>query len=153
MKILYLLLIVPVGILSFVLIDTYKNWDYLDHENTTSVSTSNISNTLIVSKNLECDSQVTLNKLEKLTPEQNHSAISLAEKSDVFQRNVGDMNYTVISVGPNYSFDSKTCSNFVINGVGVYFKLSNGSSLDIFEDGKMSKVVEVKVAQNFSHGL
>jgi len=112
-----------------------------------------LQNNINVNPTSKCKEQILSGHIPELTSEQQQIAIKLAENSESFLKNVGNSGYTVISVGPNYSFDSKTCSNFVINGVGVYFKLSNGSSLDIFEDGKMSKVVEVKIPSHIRHDL
>jgi hypothetical protein len=92
-----------------------------------------------------CGSPPFFNTLPALTPKEQQSAISLAEGSKAFQENTIGMNYTVFTVAPNYSFDSKTCSNVSINAVTVGFKLGNGSSLGIYEDGNISKVTGINI--------
>ncbi|MDE1845613.1 MAG: hypothetical protein KGI10_09870, partial [Thaumarchaeota archaeon] len=86
-----------------------------------------------------------LNNLPDLTASQQKVAIALAEKSVQFSRNTKNSGFTLVNVAPNYSFDPKTCSNVTINAVTVGFKLSNGSSLGIYEDGSISKVTGANV--------
>ncbi|MGI0060275.1 MAG: hypothetical protein ACREBJ_10970 [Nitrosotalea sp.] len=92
-----------------------------------------------------CNDPKLLNILPTLTQEKQQTAITLAENSKIFQKNTIGLNYVVANVAPNYSFDPKTCSNITINAVTVGFKLSNGSSLGICEDGSISKVTGANI--------
>lgn len=101
---------------------------------------------------LDCGSPKVVNGLPQLTPEQQQSAISLAVDSKIFRENTVGLNYTAVTVGPNYSFDPKTCSDFKINAVTVGFKLGNGSSLSIYEDGNITKTTGASI-MHIIHGM
>ncbi|MDE1843908.1 MAG: hypothetical protein KGI10_01105 [Thaumarchaeota archaeon] len=143
-----------IGIASLVSVGIYMISNPIVHQTATD-SLAVTNNSVPISSHYQtsgCGSPQFFNTLPALTPEEQQSAISLAEGSKVFQEKTVGMNYTVFTVAPNYSFDSKTCSNVSINAVTVGFKLGNGSSLGIYEDGNISKVTGANIP-HISHGL
>lgn len=136
-----------VVITSLVSVGIYIMFNPIFHQNVTD-SLAVINNSTSNDSHYQtsgCSSPQFLNALPTLTQEEQQSAISLAENSKVFQENTVGMNYTIFTVAPNYSFDSKTCSDVSINAVTVGFKLGNGSSFGVYEDGNISKITGVNI--------
>jgi hypothetical protein len=92
-----------------------------------------------------------LKSLPELSSVQQQGAKQLAEQSNSFLQHVGNSGYSLASIAPNYSFNPKTCSDFKINAVTVGFKLGNGSSLAIYEDGNITKITGVNIMHRI-HG-
>jgi hypothetical protein len=135
-----------IGILLVTLVGIYIILNPLISNSFLTNNISSSSTNQILNKT-DCNSSKFFNTFPTLTFEKQQSAITLAKRSTIFQENIIGLNYTVVNVAPNYSFDPKTCSNVTINAVTVGFKLSNGSSLGIYEDESISKVT----GDNISH--
>ena len=140
------------GIILLVTAGMYILVNPIVHQTSASIL-GNDASTPAIDKSLHssCVSSKILKGLQ-MTPMQQQSAIFLAEGSKIFQDYVNGQNYTLSSVGPSYAFDEKTCSNFTLNAVGVYFKLGNGSSLDVYEDGNISKITGARIPFMENHG-
>jgi hypothetical protein len=139
-----IIIITITGISSSIFIGIYVSINPVIRDDLSSLHNNTFISINQNKSKLNCSTQIS-SKLPNLTAEQEQLALTLVKNSKIFQENTVGMNFSLASIAPNYSFNPKTCSDFKINAVTVGFKLGNGSSLAIYEDGNITKITGVNI--------